>query len=611
MALLDIEGLRIDIDTPSGSVSAVRDLDLRVEAGECVGIVGESGSGKSLTALSVLRLLPRGARLTATRMNLDGEDLLALDEAGLARRVRGRKVGFVFQEPMTALNPVYSVGRQLAETMQLHGTATRREAWRRGIEMLERVGIPDPQGRMHAYPHELSGGQRQRVVIAAALMNRPALLIADEPTTALDVTIQAQIMALLADLQRELRMGMLLISHNLAVVAAAADRVAVMYAGEVVETAPARSIFADPRHPYTRGLLGALPGLDGTGTGAVLTTIPGVVATYHGTPAGCVFAERCDIAAAPCRTTRPPETWSAPGHASRCLRLDAIGAPAAQAAPRPERSVGEPVLVASGVTRTYRQRRGGWRRATELTALDGVSLTVRAGETLAIVGESGCGKSTLARVLLGLERPDDGSVVVGGEYLSALSGPARARLVQLVFQDPFGSLNPARDVHAAVRHPLDLQRGLDLAERNARASEVLDRVGLPRRLHHAWPGQLSGGQRQRVAIARALVTGPALIVCDEPTSALDVSVQAQILNLLLELRERERLSLLLITHDLAVVAHMADRIAVMQQGRIVESGDARQILQAPRHTYTRTLLAATPRLPAHAAREAQPRMALA
>ncbi|MFT3820322.1 MAG: ABC transporter ATP-binding protein [Rubrivivax sp.] len=597
MALLDIQGLSIDIPLDHGTLSAVRDVDLAVDKGECLGVVGESGSGKSLTALSILKLLPRRAVRRARRLALGSDDLLAMDETQLARRIRGRRVGFVFQEPMTSLNPVYTIGRQLTETMRLHGTATPDQARRRAVELLERVGIPGAERRLSSYPHELSGGQRQRVVIAIALMNRPELLIADEPTTALDVTVQAQILALLAELQRESGMGLLLISHNLGAVSQVADRVAVMYAGEVVETAASAALFADPRHPYTKGLLGALPGAAHATPGQPLQTIRGVVKSFYAPPAACVFAGRCEFRTERCESARPPMLEPAPGHSSRCF-FPAAG-PVAETPAAPisrQRLTQDVVLEASGLAKAYRVRGGLFKPKAVLQAVRDVSLSVHAGETLAVVGESGCGKSTLARMLLGLESPDAGSVSVAGRGLMTLGRRERARLVQLVFQDPYASLNPSRSVRAIVRRPLDLAADGDRRTRDERVSALLDSVGLPRRLHDASAGQLSGGQRQRVAIARALVTSPRLIVCDEPTSALDVSVQAQILNLLLGLRERFGLSLVLISHDLAVVAHMADRIAVMYLGEIVEVGAAAEVLARPQHPYTRALLDATPRV---------------
>ena len=600
MALLDIRGLSIEIPLDHGTLNAVRDVDLAVDQGECLGVVGESGSGKSLTALSILGLLPRRAVRRAQRLALGSDDLQAMDEAALARRIRGRRVGFVFQEPMTSLNPVYTIGRQLMETMLLHGTATPAQARRRAIELLERVGISGAERRLASYPHELSGGQRQRVVIAIALMNRPELLIADEPTTALDVTVQAQILALLAELQRESGMGMLLISHNLGAVSQVADRVAVMYAGEVVETAPAAALFDDPRHPYTRGLLGALPGAAHAVPGQPLQTIRGVVKSFYARPSSCVFAGRCEFKTGRCEAGRPPLLEPAPGHWSRCIFPAVAAAAETKAVPIAERRLTQDVaLEASGLAKAYRVRGGLFKPKAVLQAVRDVSLSVHVGETLAVVGESGCGKSTLARLLLGLESADAGTISVGGRGLATLERRERARLVQLVFQDPYASLNPSRSVRAIVRRPLDLLADGDRGTRDERVSALLDSVGLPRRLHGASPGQLSGGQRQRVAIARALVTSPRLIVCDEPTSALDVSVQAQILNLLLGLRERLGLSLVLISHDLTVVAHMADRIAVMYLGEIVEIGSAQQVLKRPLHPYTRALLDATPTVDGH------------
>ena len=601
--LLQVRGLDVDIPTQTGVLHAVRGVDLELGKGRTLGIVGESGSGKSLTALAVLGLLPRTATRRAERLVFSGLDLQGLGERGMARTIRGTRIAMVFQDPMTCLNPVYTVGRQLTEAMLLHHGGNPDEARDRAVRLLERVGITGAGQRLGNYPHQLSGGQRQRVMIAMALMNTPDLIIADEPTTALDMTIQAQILRLLAELREELGMAMILITHNLGVVARVADDVAVMYAGQVVESAPAAQLFADPQHPYTRGLLASMPRTDQTDRGEPLGTIPGIVPSLIGQITGCAFAQRCDHARPDCRVAAPPVrqrtgtgffrcvlepgTLSRTGAAAATGRSDAAVASLAKDGDAGSR----PVFEARDATCRFRVRRGMFDRTRMLTAVDGVSLDLRRGETLALVGESGSGKTTLARMLLGIQPLTGGQISFEGTPLEAIDRLQIARQVQPVFQDPYSSLNPRQTVGALIRRPLDINRLGTLDERRRAVEDIMARVGLPPRLLHCYPSQLSGGQRQRVAIARAIVMKPNIVVCDEPTSALDVSVQAQILNLLLDLRRTFRLTLLLITHDLTVVRHMADRIAVMYLGKIVEVGPADQVFGAPRHPYTAALLA--------------------
>ncbi len=595
MALLDIKRLSIEIPTERGMLQAVRDVSITLEPGQCLGIVGESGSGKSLTALSIVNLIPRTARRYADRLMLNGVDLLSMGPAQMAKNICGREVGFIFQEPMSSLNPVYTIGRQLTECMTNHGTVGVQQARRRAIDLLERVRIPDAEKRLASFPHELSGGQRQRVMIAMALMNEPRLLIADEPTTALDVTVQAEIVSLLGELRRDMNMGMLFISHNLAVIDEVADNVSVMYAGEVVEEAATSRLFSDPRHPYTQSLMQAIPRIGASGRR--LKSIPGSAPSFHMSPDICVFAGRCPIEQPDCRKIHPQMRYAGTGHRHRCITSaeakisDVLEDNIVHRVP-----ASELLLTATNLSRTYAVRSGLLGRKNRIMAVKDVSLQLRRGETLALVGESGCGKSSLARLLLGLEQPDQGEIVLGGERLNDLQPRARAKRLQIVFQDPQGSLNPARTIREIVRRPLDLLGNRSPAERTERVNWLLDRIGLPDRLHDAVPRQLSGGQRQRVAIARALASGSAdVVVCDEPTSALDVSVQAQILNMLSELREEMGLSLLFISHDLNVVGYMADRIAVMYQGQIVEQGTALDIMTRAEHPYTRRLLAASPR----------------
>jgi peptide/nickel transport system ATP-binding protein len=528
-------------------------------------------------------------------LRLEGADLLAMPDRELAERVRGKAMAMVFQEPMTSLNPVYTIGRQLTEMMP--AGRSRAEARERALFLLDRVGITAARERMGQYPHQLSGGQRQRVMIAMALMNEPRVVIADEPTTALDVTIQAQILRLLAGLKSELGMAMILITHDLGIVSRTVDRVAVMYAGEIVETGRTADVLKAPRHPYTRALLDSIP--EPGGGQRRLGTIPGIVPALTGTLAGCAFASRCALAMPACRTQPPPLREPSRGRAYRCRIEPAMSPPAravvGDARDAPVAAAGSgtaaaPILAARSVRCTFQVRRGLFTRPRTLRAVDGVSLELARGEAVALVGESGCGKTTLARMLLGLQAPTGGEVLLDGRPLEATPMRRRARRIQPVFQDPYASLNPRRSVGDIIRRPLDVHGVGEPARRRIEVEGMMERVGLAPRLYHSYPGQLSGGQRQRVAIARALVVRPQLLVCDEPTSALDVSVQSQILNLLRDLRDEMGLTYLVITHDLGVVEHLATRVAVMYAGEIVEIGDKDAIFRDPRHPYTRILL---------------------
>ena len=577
--LVEVRDLRVEIDVPGGTLHPVRGVDFILEQGHTLGIVGESGSGKSLTALALMGLLPARARLTAQALRLGSRDLLALSARAMAREVRGARMTMIFQEPMTSLNPVYTIGRQLAETMVLHRACTPVQARRRAIELLERVGITGAARRLGQYPHQLSGGQRQRVMIAMALMNDPEVLIADEPTTALDVTIQAQILRLLAELQRELGMALILITHNLGVVSRIADRVAVMYAGEFVETGTTERLFATPRHPYTQGLLASIPQPGRLEPGARLGSIPGIVPSMLGEMRGCAFAARCAHARAVCREAPPPVRRPDAASTYRCVMdeaetaaLQTHGVRAMVSADDATQTIAAPkapLLAAFDLHCRFDVKRGMFGRTQALHAVNGVSLSIERGEIVAVVGESGCGKTTLARMLLGLIAPQAGRVLLDGAPLGALSGRTIARRMQPIFQDPYSSLNPRRTLGEIVRRPLDVHGIGSAAQRRRKVEEMLARVGLPQRLLHSYPSQLSGGQRQRAAIARAIIMEPQIVICDEPTSALDVSVQSQILNLLLDLRDQLGLTYLIITHDLAVVEHVATRMAVMYLGEIV------------------------------------------
>ena len=604
-AALELEGLRTVIDASEGELRAVDGVDLELARGECFALVGESGCGKSMTALSVMRLLPEAARVAQGRVLLGGSDLLALPEAAM-RAVRGRRVAMIFQEPSTALNPVLTVGRQVVEVIERHAGLRGAPARRRALDLLEAVGIPDGARRFHEYPFQLSGGLKQRAMIAAALAVDPEVLIADEPTTALDVTIQAQILELLKRLQAERGMALLLITHDLGVVAQMAQRVAVMYAGEIVETGPCEAFLRAPQHPYSQRLFAALP--SAARRAGALAGIPGLVPPLTEAFAGCRFAERCVLAYERCRR-EPPRLLALPaGQRARChLREQGAAAPRAgeEAGAPPAAAPGQapPLLEVADLKVHFPIRRGLLRRVVgHVKAVDGVSLQIREGRTLALVGESGSGKTTAGKAILQLIRPTAGSVRAGAIELGRLSRaalrPWRAKM-QIVFQDPYASLDPRMRVLEALTEGMrSLGIGRDEAERERRVESLLEQVGLPASAKSRYPHEFSGGQRQRIAIARALAVEPRLIVCDEPTSALDVSVQAQILNLLKSLQDRLGLAYLFITHNLSVVEYLAHEVAVMYRGRIVERGTVDEVLNDPKDPYTRTLLAAVPRIEA-------------
>jgi peptide/nickel transport system ATP-binding protein len=621
-ALLSVRGLRTTIDVARGSLRAVDGIDLELRRGECFALVGESGCGKSMSALSLTRLLPETARIAGGSVLLDDVELLDLPEAAM-RGVRGARVAIIFQEPATSLNPVLTVGRQIGEAIERHTSLRGAALERRVLELLQAVGIADGERRRDEYPFQLSGGLKQRVMIAIALAAEPELLIADEPTTALDVTIQAQILDLLARLQAERRMTILLITHDLGIVARMADRVAVMYAGQIVELATREALFRTPRHPYTAKLFDALP--TAALRGRELAVIPGQVPQLVGELRGCRFAERCDRVQERCRSEAPLLADAARdheavdgahavldgAHAVRChfpLERRAATPAAARGAGRAAQGEARTIVQVRGLQVHFPVTRGPLRRKVgSLRAVDGVSFDLRAGCTLALVGESGCGKTTLGKAILQLVRPTAGSVRLrppGGDPAGVeLTALTRAQLrpwrtaMQIVFQDPYASLNPRiRVLDILLEGMRSLGIGRDEAERLARVDRLLEQVGLPADARYAYAHEFSGGQRQRIAIARALAVEPALLVCDEPTSALDVSVQAQILNLLDALQRRLGLAYLFITHNLAVVEHLADEVAVMYLGRIVERGTAEEVLGAPRHPYTQALLAAVPTL---------------
>ncbi|HEV3009154.1 MAG TPA: dipeptide ABC transporter ATP-binding protein [Burkholderiales bacterium] len=598
---LVVHNLRTVLDTAAGAVRAVDGIDFELRKGECFALVGESGSGKSMTALSVMRLLPEAGRISAGRVGLDGVDLLALPEAAM-RAVRGRRIAMVFQEPSTALNPVLTVGRQIVEVLERHTEASARDNYQRTIGLLRAVGIQDAERRFEQYPFQLSGGLKQRAMIAAALAVDPEVLIADEPTTALDVTIQAQILDLLAKLQAERGMALLLITHDLGIVARMAHRIAVMYAGEIVELASRDAFLRAPQHPYSQKLFAALPSPQRRA--GELAVIRGQVPPLTRKFDHCRFADRCDYVFDRCRVEAPRLLEPARGHFARChLREEGLALPRVRATPgegsvRQETNKGV-ILEAKDLKVHFPIRRGIFKRTVgQVRAVDGVSLELHEGRTLALVGESGSGKTTAGKAILQLIPPTEGSVRFQNEELTGLSRTQlrpRRGAMQIIFQDPYASLNPRLRVAEILLEGMrSLGVGVNDAERTEKLTALLTEVGLPADSLERYPHEFSGGQRQRIAIARALAVNPKLIVCDEPTSALDVSVQAQILNLLRSLQQRFGIAYLFITHNIAVVDYLAHEVAVMYQGKIVERGAVDDVLRRPQHPYTKQLLAAVP-----------------
>ena len=605
--ILEVQGLTVTFRTGSGPVRAVSDVTFSLRAGETLGIVGESGSGKTVTAMSVLNMVRKPGRIEAGRVLFRGRNLLALSEKEI-RQVRGRAISIVFQDPVASLNPLMRIGDQIVETILAHSGTTRRDAVERSVELLKMVGIPDPRARLVDYPLAFSGGMSQRVMIAIALANTPEVIIADEPTTALDVTIQAQILELLATLSRQSGTAVILITHSLGIVARVCQRVAIMYAGKIVEEGRTDEIFANPRHPYTRDLLGAMPRLSQSRV-IPLVAIEGRPPDLSEPIVGCAYAPRCQLAEDRCRDEYPPLTTDAGGRKFACWvsaregKLPPHGAPrigVARATPVPGMPEDESLLAARNVIKLYPVTRdmGNFRRnRSTVRAVDGVSFDVHAGETLGLVGESGCGKSTVAKVLLGIESPTSGSITYRGEEVTGLHGRGLRRYnrhVQLIFQNPMSSLTPRMTVGDMISEPLlvhDLAKG---REAIARVSELLELVGLDPSVGSRYPHEFSGGQRQRIVIARALAVDPQLVVCDEAVSSLDVSLQAQIINLLRDLQSRLGLAYLFIGHDLATVRHVSHRMMVMYLGEIVESGSSELVTSDPQHPYTVSLLSAVP-----------------
>jgi peptide/nickel transport system ATP-binding protein len=599
--VLAIDNLDVQFVTSHGTVSAVEGLSYAVYPGEMVAIVGESGSGKSVSALSVMGLLPQGtSRIPRGSIRFDGRELLGLSEEEM-RRIRGRDMAMIFQEPMTSLNPVLRIGLQIMEPLLIHMNIDATAAHARAIELLTLVGITDPHSRLRQYPHQLSGGMRQRVMIAIGLACNPKLLIADEPTTALDVTIQAQILELMKELSRRLGIAVVLITHNLGIVARYADRVNVMYAARLVETGTAEMVFSNPLHPYTRGLLAAVPRLD-RGRSVKLATIDGAPPNLLQPPAGCRFRPRCRYGVDRCQQV-PPLSAAAPDHLVACWRQGEIAAlaPALVQGESGEKPAavgdGEAILDLRHASKFFAVKTGILGRAKVVRAVNDVTIDVKRGETLGLVGESGCGKSTLGRLVLRLEDPTAGEIRFDGVDISRLKRQemtAVRKKMQVIFQDPYSSLNPRMTVGQMIAEPMHVHKIVPKAKISERVAELLQLVGLFSYMALRYPHELSGGQRQRVGIARALAVNPSVVICDEAVSALDVSIQGQVINLLEDLQQKLGLTYLFIAHDLAVVRHISSKVAVMYLGRIVEYAPADELFANPKHPYTKALLAAAP-----------------
>lgn len=605
MSLLEVDGLSVTFPTDNGDLLAVRGLSYRIEPGEVVAMVGESGSGKSAAAMAVIGLLPEYAAVSGSAL-LEGRELIGMADAEMSK-IRGRRIGTVFQDPMSALTPVYTVGDQIAEAITVHNhDVDKAAARRRAVELLELVGITQPAQRARAFPHELSGGERQRVVIAIAIANNPDLIICDEPTTALDVTVQAQILDVLRTARDVTGAGVLIITHDLGVVAEFADRALVMYAGRAVEAAAVEELYRDRRMPYTAGLLGSVPRLDAP-HGSRLVPIPGAPPSLTALPPGCPFSPRCPLAVEECRQAEPALLEVGAAHSAACIRTEEVAGRSAaeiygvatdppEAADHPPR---ETVLRVRDLEKTYKLTKGVVfrRQIGEVRAVDGVSFELEQGRTLGIVGESGSGKSTILHEILELRAPQSGYIEVLGTDVSTLTTQRRRELrgeLQVVFQDPVASLDPRLPVFDILAEPL-AANGFEKTGIDNRVAELLDIVGLRHADAARYPGEFSGGQKQRIGIARALALEPKILALDEPVSALDVSIQAGIINLLLDLQHELDLSYLFVSHDLSVVKHLAHRVAVMYRGAIVEYGDGDEIFSNPRNEYTRKLLAAIPK----------------
>ena len=607
--LLQIKDLHTDIEIRNGVVRALSGVDLHVNPGETLGIVGESGSGKTMTALSLMGLLPQGGKVSSGSIILDGQDLTKMP-LHLKRKMRGTKVGMIFQDPLTSLNPTMKIGLQVCEPLRVHEKLSKREALARAVEILKRVGMPRPEVVINNYPHQLSGGMRQRVMIAMALVCKPRILIADEPTTALDVTTQMQILDLIDELRDEYKMGVILITHDLGVVAGHTDRVAVMYAGRIVETAPTKTLFTEPKHRYTSSLMAALPER-ALAAGTKLFSIPGAPPSLTNLPKGCRFAARCLWATDECRADYPSlsgdenHTFSCfhpvqEGDESPAVLQAMMDSGKAEDAVDATGQISHEVLLdVKEASRVYESSGSGFFKRDKgvVSAVDRVSITVNKGETYGLVGESGCGKSTVGRLIAGLERPSGGAIELDGRDLATLKGRDAVRIhrdVQMMFQDSYAAMDPRMRIDQILAEPMSIQKTGNARQIAERIMEILEQVGLTEEILDRYPHEFSGGQLQRIGFARSLTLAPDLIVADEPVSALDVSVQAQVLNLMKDLQQELGLSYLFISHDLAVVQYMADRIGVMYLGRIVEEGPAHEVVKNPKHPYTKALIDSIP-----------------
>ncbi len=607
--LIEVRDLRTCFDSEQGEIRAVDGVSFHIGRGETLAVVGESGSGKSVTSLSIMRLITGSGRIDSGSILLNGDDLLAKSETEM-RRIRGNDISMIFQEPMTSLNPVFTIGNQIAETIALHKGVRRADARRQAIEMLDLVGIPEPAQRFDAFPHQMSGGMRQRVMIAMALSCSPKLLIADEPTTALDVTIQAQILDLMRRLQNELGMSILFITHDLGVVAEVADRVVVMYAGRAVEEAPVAALFARPRMPYTMGLIDSIPRVDRAAVSQEpMRAIPGNVPNPADLPTGCAFHPRCRFALIACEQEAPFLEDTGGGHMARCLRHKEIAsegpAKAGAVIAAREMSTGAAPRAAAKLLIEVKDLtvsfpiRGGLtsRVVSHVQAVSAISFDIACGEVVGLVGESGSGKTTAGLALLRLVEPTGGKVMFDGIDVRGLDRRGLRdlrRRMQIIFQDPFASLNPRMTVEEIVGEAFAIHKLERGKERRARIVDILQSVGLAADHMRRYPHEFSGGQRQRIGIARALAVKPQFIVADEPVSALDVSIQAQVVNLLQDLKQQLGLTLLFIAHDLGVVEYICDRVIVMYLGRIMEIAPARRLYANPAHPYTEALLSGVP-----------------